>query len=154
MAFSLSNWLLGVLSYLVCHLIHVVWWHRKKPEREVLWLAALFFLAPAAALFQWGGAALLIHFWLSAQYLAVYPAFQASSPTLHLLAALRAAGPKGKSARELESSAAGLDRHDQRREFLNKSGLLRGETLSFSGRLTARAFLTYRAWLRLPEGEG
>lgn len=155
MPLSLEFWWLGLASYGVCHLVHLAWWQVRRPRRDILTLFVLFLGIPlplAAATL--GAAPLLIHFWLSAQYLAIYPAFQASSPTLHLVATL-ARSPEGMDEGVLMESTVGLDRHDEREKSLHQSGFLKEEgSLTASGKALARFFLAYRSWLGLSEGEG
>ena len=155
MAITMGVWGWGVGSYLTCHALHLAWWHWARPKGDLICLFALFLVVPLPGLFiQLGVAPALIHFWLSAQYLAIYPAFQASSPTLHILAAL-AAHPAGLEETALLANAAGVDRQQERIHSLQRGGLVKKNgALSPLGLMLTKGFLTYRAWLGLPEGEG
>lgn len=154
MGFSLGTWAWGLVSYGLCHGWHVVVWRYLRPSRDILCLFALLLVPVPLVLWKFGGAAALTHFWLSAQYLAVYPALQASSPTLHLLDSLSRL-PGGVESDRLLESMAGIDRHEDRALCLKRGGLVDADGgLSWSGRSLARAFLLYRRWLGLREGEG
>lgn len=154
MDFSVGHWGWGVGSYFLFHSLHVLTWNLYRPKRDFLWLFALFFLPVPVLFLKAGIGAALIHFWLSAQYVAVYPAFQASSPTLHLLAAL-ATEKSGLDETSLLATAARVDREDDRVGSLRQGGFVHtsGE-LSALGRGLARCFLSYRSWLGLQEGRG
>ncbi len=151
---ELGNWGWGIASYALCHGIHLAWWHFQRPERDLVALFVWFLAVPLPVLlFKAGPGAFLVHFWLSAQYLAVYPAFQASSPTLHLLAALSKARKLPVS--QLLEQTVGLNRENERELSLRNGGLVRKEGgLTFSGKRLAEFFLLYRRWLGLREGEG
>ncbi len=154
MNFSLGHWGWGVGSYFLFHAIHALTWNLRRPKRDFLWLFALFFLPVPVLFFKAGIGAALIHFWLSAQYVAIYPAFQASSPTLHLLAAL-AAEKSGLDEPSLLRAAAEVDREEERIGSLRQGGFVHTSgDLSFLGRSLARCFLGYRSWLGLSEGRG
>ncbi len=155
MSIFMGLWSWGVGSYLTCHALHLIWWHWARPKNDLLCLFALFLVVPLPGLLvQLGVAPALVHFWMSAQYLAIYPAFQASSPTLHMLAAL-AVHPTGLEETALLANAASLDRQQERIGSLQRGGLVEmdGE-LSPLGFMLAKGFLTYRSWLGLSEGEG
>jgi len=154
MEWEIGPWQWGIASYAFSHGLHLVWWRVNRPKRDLLALF-LWFLALPLPWLIWkaGVGAFLVHFWLSAQYLAVYPAFQASSPTLHLLAALSRA--RRLSATDLMGRTSLLNREAERESSLKNGGFMCGEgRLTFAGRRLAEFFLLYRRWLGLPEGEG
>lgn len=148
-----ASW--GLISYAACHVFHVISWRVARPKRDIPWLALLL-LAPTLAWEAVGmPSAALIHFWLAAQYLAVYPAFQASSPTLHLLVRLAKAPAEGIPRDTLIESTRALDRRSDREGSLGTLGLSREDgSLTRAGKALARFFLGYRKALGLGEGAG
>lgn len=148
-------WWLGLLTYSACHALHVLIWRFHPTLRKLPLLVAILFIVPCALFSRYGSAA-LIHFCLALNYLAIYPAFQASSPTLHLLEQLtRQAEVSLGSVRALFLRERILE---NRLAELRVAGLVHhmkeGEKIAPVGRVIARAFRFYRASLGLPQGDG
>lgn len=151
---SVDNWWWGAVSYACCHLLHIAWWRIAPPHRALLPLLISFYgplivdavwLTPSAA---------LLHALLAANYIAVYPAVQASSPTLRMVLLLRS----GLTEPQLLTALSTDRLLDDRLSDLQKSGLLvthEGKlVLSRRGNWLASFFLAYRRLLGLPEGAG
>ena len=142
---SLHHWWTGALTFAAAYAAHVALWRLVGVRREVVWLAVLFLLVPSAGYVAYGGfAAGLFHFLLSANYIAIYPAFQASSPTIQILNLVRRSGamtPEEITARvRLEPPLTG--------------GLLRDGKLTRRGERIADLFTAYRRLIGLPPGRG
>lgn len=161
---SLNLWQYGVLSYLFCHLLHLLVWRSSGIEPGVRLLFTLLVGVPVLIylnlLLKFGVAWIapaLIHFLLAANYIAIYPAFQASSPTIRILAFLWKT-KRTMGERELVSQFGTQDLMGKRVEDLTLSGLVRAENgallLSAKAKLLAGFFVFYRRLLGLPRGEG
>lgn len=159
---SLEYWWVGIASYALSHYVHIGWWKRHHIRQHLVPLAIVFgipiLVLPACLDFnpdQWV-APVLTHASLAAQYIAIYPAFQAISPTLEILDWLR----KTKSASEEQILAACRERSpvgDRIRDLENGGLIVRqsnGFELSIRGRLLAQIFIRYRALLGLSLGAG
>lgn len=161
MTFPLQNWWWGLLSYGAAHVFHILIWRRGTPRRDVRCLVEVFFLPllPALPLALNGEALapLITHAVLAVHYIALYPAFQASSPTLHILDEL-ARDKGGLTAAAVADRLSRLRREDERVEDLLASRLVVERDgrirLSRRGRWVAHAFTAYRNLLGLPVGEG
>ena len=163
-AISIQGWWLGGLSYALCHLLHIILWRRRPIQHDVRTLLLLLFVIPLPLL-AWISpkcgaspfAALVTHFALSANYLAIYPAFQACSPTIEILYQLQKS-PTGKTGEELSQAIGGQSLIENRLEDLRHSRLIetRGGTtqLTRAGYWLATFFVGYRRFLGLPTGEG
>lgn len=90
---SLEFWWYGAAAYALCHLVHLILWNRRVSFCGTKFLFVLFLLVP---LFGWSLLLVtafdsdlvlpaFLHLLLSANYISIYPALQASSPTLTLL---------------------------------------------------------------------
>lgn len=158
---TISGWWWGGISYSVCHLAHVLIWRFAPVRRDVKALFFLFIVGPASLFavslllnlnFTW--AAGVFHFALAANYIAIYPAFQASSPTLTILDALYRRNDWA-DLRELVGAVGGEKVLSDRVEDLKRSGLTTGESqLTAKGNFLSTIFITYRQLIGLPEGGG
>lgn len=161
---SLEGWWLGIVSFLGALMPHIVVWRRSVPPPGALDLVLYLFLLPyslALLAIGFGGhypfVAALTHAILASNYLAIYPAFQASSPTVHLLTMLHDA-PRGMTREEVVQHLVGITAVESRLEDLKRAGLVfrsgNSFTLSRSGARLAAVFIHYRGWLGLGQGAG
>lgn len=155
MDLSLTYWWWGIVSYGVAHTFHIFWWRQFPVKRHLLLLGILFGF-PVFALAIVGPSAVLTHLTLTAQYIAIYPAFQATSPTIEILEFLRVRGIASEN--EILQTCSNQSIVQDRISDLETGGLIRRKTQSFElslrGRLLAEIFIGYRALLGLPVGEG
>ncbi len=166
MMLSMEFWWVGLLTYALGHAVHMAWW-RLVVVRGHLRTLLVIFLAPVFAFwavvesvgfFNWNeiAAPLLTHLSLTAQYIAIYPAFQATSPTLELLEMVASSG--GMTRANILARFAGQSVLEARILDLETGRLVKrtdhGLELTLSGRLLAQIFIGYRALLRLPLGDG
>jgi hypothetical protein len=156
-AIPLSHAWVGLLSYLTCHGLHIWWWRRFPERRGVTALFGIFLALPAsllaAARVDWL-APMLLHVLISANYIAIYPAVQATSPTLRLLLFLREPRRRG----ELDALFGANTLLEDRLTDLKASRLVRVKenrlVLTSGGSLLAGFFAVYRRALALPAGGG
>src|SRR5688572_30833500 len=102
-----DGWWWGIVTYLPAHLLHVVVW-RLKPRLASVPSLLLCTIAMPLALMGISAAlgvslpwpVPLVHLLVAVNYVAIYPAFQASSPTVHLLSLL-AKRPQGLTEGEV-----------------------------------------------------
>ena len=161
---SMSLWYCGLLSYAAFHLLHLVAWRLGNVQTGIRLLFAMLVGIPALIylnLFLKFGSAWVvpgvIHLLLAANYIAVYPAFQASSPTIRILAFLR----RRKGAVEESELIASFGTENvlgERMADLAESGLVRSSEgklyLSKKADLLAGFFILYRRAIGLPQGGG
>jgi hypothetical protein len=154
----------GALSYAFFHILHVLVWRLGKIQTGIRLLFALLLGIPSLLYLNlilkvglaWAVPG-LVHVLLAANYIAIYPAFQASSPTIQLLAFL---WKVKRSVREdeLVSHFGTQDVIAKRMEDLTVSGLVRLQgsemELSPKARWLATFFIFYRRALGLPRGIG
>ncbi len=162
---SIDNWWVGILTYLPFHCLHIFVWRLIPPRRDVLELVLYLLILPLALGLLWVGLGgslswpqALLHLLLAVNYIAIYPAFQASSPTVRLICLLLD-HPLGLTPEKTEETMRQITGVDHRIQDLSKSRLLfkgpRGEwKLSFYARIIARFFLIYRRSLGLEQGAG
>jgi hypothetical protein len=155
-------WWVGVLTFLLCLGTHIGVWRTAIVVKDVQTLFLVFILLPvvtySAALISLGSGTLapaLVHLILSANYIAVYPALQAVSPTLRMLNLLKT---HALNEEEIVFSLSDSSLLGNRVQDLVASGFLRIEKgkalVTKKGRLLARVFQTYRRFMGLPPGDG
>ncbi len=166
----MQHWYLGVLVYFAIHGLHIFVWRFFAPAKQFKALGALFLgLGPLALTWvllpvlstEWSATVTpyFIYCCLSVHYIAMYPSFQAISPTLEFLYRMKRA-PGGMTEPELASALGGAAIVNARVDDLLKAGLIKrnqtGDLMiaNFQARLIGGAFRTYRLVLGLPEGEG
>jgi hypothetical protein len=161
---SLESAWMGVLTYLIAHLFHVTLWHVGETKSDVKLLFCLLFFIPSAVYLnlilklgvdsRWV-APFIVHVILAMNYIAIYPAFQASSPTVHILTFLKKAGRSVSEVELIEKFGRGGGVVKDRLADLKQGGLVQQEgQLTLKGKLLARIFITYRQILGLPMGAG
>ena len=152
----MHNWVWGIISYAACHVLHIVIWRFRTPKRQVVMLF-LTLCVPALFLTAFSFEAALTHFSCACSYIALYPAFQAVSPTIQILELLRQV-PSGAPREQLVAAFASPSLVSDRIGDLLSGGLLtqgkNGPELTTRGKLLARFFIFYRATLGLQEGGG
>lgn len=147
----------GIASSFGAILSHFLLWHFSPPRRPLPLLVGILFLIPTPLLW-WHGtpAALVLHLLICANYLAIYPALQATSPTLKMLNIIGGRA-EGITEDALVAAVASQKMVTDRIEELRAAGLLtkpNGQALTRRGALLARAFVLFRRSLGLPLGEG
>jgi hypothetical protein len=163
---SLRGWAWAIPAYALLHFLHVVLWRIRRPQKDVVCLFELLIGFPTllcAVLALWGISplrmlpALVFEWILAANYIAVYPAVQASSPTLDMLSQLRK-NPTGLTETELSQHAGPTSLFQDRLSDLVQGGLVKrsesGFELTWKGNGLATFFVVYRRFLGLPRGAG
>lgn len=166
MALEISYWWVGILTYLPFHGLHVVLWRTLRVRHEVLWLLVCLLILPTILWttgFQFFHEftppliSLFFHWLIAANYIAIYPAFQASSPTIHILC-VAAKHQDGISMDLLIQKLSHLSQLENRLNHLTASRLLIRDNqelrLSPSGKIIAYFFVNFRKFLGLTRGEG
>lgn len=161
---TLDGWWLGILSYAIAHLAHIVIWRIHPVERDVRVLFAILLVVPLVlwlALLAWipgaSYAALLVHLALAANYIAIYPALQATSPTIEMLY-LMGKTPGGVSEENLVGLLGGEKLVEHRISDLERGDLVKRKDgkliLGTKGKGLANVFYLYRKLIGLPSGAG
>ena len=161
---SIEFWWLGFFTYLPFHLLHIVIWRAFPTHRDVIDLFAFLIVLPATLCLLWIGfgghwswSAVLLHGLITANYIAIYPALQASSPTVHILCLLLEKS-EGMDRAQVERSASATSPLDHRVMDLRKSGMVVPTAVSWvlsgRGKLLAFFFINYRRILGLQQGGG
>lgn len=168
----------GCLLFLLCQLVHILIWRKRRPAAYPVWLFLIFIALPVfgllaysalRALFlnatlgagewlEWYGA-LLLQVACSGVYANVYPAIIVFSPSLEILKIVEQKMPDGVTCEELdlplfsEKNMLAL-----RFDNLERSSMIRevdgGLVLTKWGMTIARCILFYRRMLSLPCGAG
>jgi len=106
--------LLGIGSFSVCLLFHVILWQFRRPYHHALALFGIFFLGGGFLLMvsaflmrslsgtDWLAIGLM-HVALSCGYIQLYPASQANSPSVTLLMAVRKSMPAGLTDEDIHA---------------------------------------------------
>lgn len=159
--FSITCWWVGALFFIFSLLMHLFIWRSRPNQRTFSQLFILFLTPPLLllgfscvqpGLFVSG----LLNLILSANYLAIYPAFQASSPSIKMLALLFER--KGLKKHKLLSHFPKDSLLSDRYKDLIDAGLIIKKNGDF--KLTTRAknmvriFTLYRKLLGLEPGRG
>lgn len=141
--------------------LHVVVWRWLAPRRELPWLFAILLGVPCVA---WACSpgnvrAFVVAASLSLAYIQTYPAAQARSPSLLILAAARRLSANGCVTRDDLAAAVRADMSlDVRFSDLDRERLLEptadGLRLTRTGRILAAAFVMLRRALNLGQGAG
>lgn len=157
--FSTEFYWLGIYTFLTGLALHLVIW-RVFPRWRSIPLLFMTVLVSPLALFTlfplesplWV-APVILHLIFAANYIAIYPAFQASSPTIEILFCLHHRGAQSSEA--IVSSMDPKSLVGSRVDDL-KSGSLISQDLkmSASAKLIAKVFIAYRRLLGLAEGQG
>ncbi len=167
--------LIPAAAFVICMAVHVIFWRMSPPKNRGMALVWILIILPTAmaavflfltrlgflpdvtglAYSEWT-AALLLLWAFAAAYIATYPAFEAISPSLAM--ALAISRSNGMTREELISGFADEDLFEPRVNDLVHSGLARRERdrlyLTARGRLVAKCFVLFRAFLALEEGKG
>lgn len=160
--------IIGAITFLACFTVHVVWWRCKKhPKSDILALAMVFFVIPAALsififilhipFINFAPIALL-HTALSCAYIVSYPAVQAGCPSLNILLIVNRAMPKGAAKEEIKKLLGGnilLEMILQKmieEKLVNKTD--DSVVLTMRGRILASAFIIFRSIMGIGEGKG
>jgi hypothetical protein len=164
----LGYWWTGIVSFLVCYVLHIIFWNRTRGRRNIALLLTVFFIFPLAGfLVGWGFGGsrfilvglipVVVHVLTAANYVAIYPAFEASSPTVTLLDLLHRF-PGGLTLGEIEERIGGKTLvHDRVQELVGARFITPGENspgLTWRGNLLASIFVFYRRLLGLSPGGG
>lgn len=161
--------LAGFGLFFSCLVVHIIFWRLRHPRHHALALVSIFFI-PAVAilstllftcpklqridLFAIG----LLHAAVSCAYIQLYPASQASSPSMKILRTIHKSMPRGMAAVEIQSVFDPVQVFDARVEDLYHSGLLSKKdsevTITARGRAFIVPFIFYRKLLGIPPGNG
>lgn len=156
------NWLLGFAYFGVGFVIHILVWRYFHKLRSVPVLFIVFILPVVSfvLLTQCGPEkypGLLLHLLLVFNYISVYPALQASSPSIILMEQLYRK-KSGLSKYEIIQIFAEQNILGDRIKDLDSGGLIKKErtlyTLTPRGKWIANFFIGYRYLLSLPLGAG
>ena len=146
--------MIGLFGFIGLLVFQIHWWRRNPAARGYIVLFAIFLLGPIPLLAH-SAEAFWVAFCLALNYLAIFPAFQASSPTLVMLYELwREEKVKESELRRLFEKDVMMARlEDLRRgKFVGeKEGKL---FLTRRGKCLAGLFQAYRVILGLPVGDG
>jgi len=152
------DWEIGVATYLMAHGAHWIVWRRFPEHRSVPLLAIILFGLPAVQVILNFFSPLnliypLVHSCLAANYFVIYPAFQASSPTIHLLRTFRKHDYLSRQALETMGDTPSL-LADRIQDLYSGHFINADLQLEPRGKWIARIFLAYRKSLGLPSGDG
>lgn len=168
-----SALLVGTLSFLAAFVLHSAIWRWKRPEKQILWLTAVFLILPillylgiiiltlverqqgTAIFFVFSG---LWHLALSSAYIMTYPPIQTGCPSLNIVLAVNSSMPEGLSGEEVRRIFSEQALVSKRFKDLTGDKLIRMKEgawgLSFTGKIISKIFSRYRRLLKLPPGEG
>ena len=111
---------LGIETFTVCWLVHVIVWRLFKPKTYLVWLPSIFFLLPAciwlysgarstigidAAVTQPYIAGMSLHFFLSCCYICGFAGVAEYSPSAEILKVIKRHMPGGVSTASLQVQA-------------------------------------------------
>jgi len=171
---SSTDILTGLGLFATALTLHIIWWRRRVPSREMLCLCLIFLVGPevvllaaaACALAASPPSAVLLAFLirslflisLSLIYIMTYPPIQAGCPSLKIILALAKAKPEGLSVREVYQLFPEDTMLSERFEDLINEGLVSWRYdswgISAAGRGLATFFRLFRRILGMPLGEG
>lgn len=165
----LATLVLPLLSFTACLLLHVLIWRVRKPRDHAGTLLAIFLLPLIAlpSMAGWFGftasplewaAIFLLHAAMSMAYIQIYPASQADSPSLKVMALVFQAMPKGLTAGEIAAQFDPCRLFHDRLDDLAAVGHIKREGekvfLTSRGRLLILPFVWLRRMIGLPWGQG
>lgn len=153
-----GGWWVGLCVFALTFFAHVALWYFFPMLRRIPVLFALFFLSLLLLyVFHADAPTRLLYSLLALNYISVYPAFQASSPTLVILDRLYQQ-PRGMTEREIQMLFNSNSLVQDRMNDLISGGLISTDNqrtqLSWMGKSMAFFFIAYRRVLGLPVGEG
>lgn len=155
LAFEMNSIWIGALFFTFSFLFHLIFWRRSFLRRGLRFLFFLFLvpslcLGIASLLFPHYFLAFLCNTVLSLNYLAIYPALQASSPSLRLLRKLFLSPVAYPPPEDTHSG------QDRVQDLIEMGWISKHKTWSLSqgGKSIARFFLFFRSCLGLEEGAG
>lgn len=165
--------IIGLLIFLLCFFIHIIWWRWECPRRDVFALFIIFFIIPVILIFCYYIlyriktpqstfinliSILLFHTPLSSAYIMSYPVIQAGCPTLDILLVVNKLMPNGvtkERIRQLLGEDALLDIIVKK---MIEGGLARemdGIIIPTRiGRIIATIFIVFRSFLGISGGKG
>ena len=167
----LEKWPWGVASFGGCFLVQVIWWRIRRPRHDLVrtfqWFVLLPLLAIALIVFipasTWIGfswqewlAPFVVHLLLGGNYLVLYPALQASSPSIQIISLL--VSNPGLSETQILDRIARPSLIEDRLNNLGEAKITRktsgGYELALVGYCLAGIFIWYRKLLGVGAGEG
>jgi hypothetical protein len=159
----------GLASFLTCLAVHVLVWRLRRPRRQVLALAVVFWAAPVAAWSACGllgmcaapgwdaVASALLHFALTCAYIQTYPAISDLSPSLLIMPLV--ARPEGASFEQILGQLNRPMLLEERIHYLIRARLVRPASdgrleLTVRSRALVALFVAMRRVLGMPAGQG
>lgn len=157
----------GAGLFVLLLVFHILVWRLIKPKGEIIPLVGSFVLCPLLLMLMqylffplqlgnemWLG--WLLYFVLAGCYIQTYPAITTEIPSLKIVLLLHSCG--SLSEREIVAAFTQHEMFQSRVELLKQDYLIDmdGTTpkLSYTGRLLAKVFLAYRAFLGAEIGKG
>ncbi len=164
---TFSALIAGIFLFFVVLAMHALLWNLFKIKKEILWLAAVFIVAPGAvAGLSWALgvanasftiASGMLYVALAAVYIQTYPALREDIPSIRILMTIRA-GSNGMTRREI------IERLMRQKLFSTKIADLENDALiciqedrmrlTTMGAALARIFQAYRKLLGHAAGRG
>ena len=161
--------LIGFGTFFCCLILHVFLWRIRHPRNHAGALLLVFF-APGAALIFFASlcwphssgldlfATSLLHASLSCAYIQIYPASQADSPSLRMLALVGSSMPAGMTEAEIQTHFNQEDLFAARVRDLLEAQLVQEVdeklVLTLKGRTMVIPFLILRTIVGLSPGKG
>lgn len=105
----------GILSFFIILILHIIIWRIKKPEKEIMFLLLFFIILPFLFFIfillinsfkdftsnNFIFSVFLLYFSLSCAYIQTYPAARANAPSLQIVYFIYKSGKKGLSEKEI-----------------------------------------------------
>ena len=169
MSVYLNILLIGFGTFFCCLLLHVFLWRARHPRNHAGALLLVFFVPGAALIFfsslcwlRLSGldlfAIALLHASLSCTYIQIYPASQADSPSLRMLALVGSSMPAGMTETEIQTHFNQEDLFAARVHDLLEAQLVQEVdqklVLTPKGRTMVMPFLILRTIVGLSAGKG
>ncbi len=166
--------LLGLFTFVLALLLHILFWQFLRPARDLLLLFFLFAIAPVVTVIVQLYlsisytdslactdivAVMLCYCALSAAYIMTYPALSARCPSLRIVLLIEKGGEDGLSFSLLESGFDTADLVTDRLNELLSSGLVSGSRnagyrVTWRGKMLLKPFMLFRRFLGLAPGAG
>lgn len=159
--------LIGIVTFLFCFFMHVIWWRCQRPKNDISVLFLIFFLIPL--IFSVFAIILrmpffniisidLLHVALSSAYIMSYPAAQAGCPSLDILLIVSGSMPKGIEKEEIKILLGSDILLDISIQQMIEEGLVKEADNKIIptkfGNLAASFFILFRSFLGLKQGSG
>lgn len=167
----------GIVLFLACFSLHVLWWRCQHPKNDIFLLILIFFIIPFLFFFVFYTllcfkilpdylylsfsdllSVIILHGALSSAYLAGYPALQAQCPSLNIMLIVNDAMPNGIRKEEVRRLLGGDILLDVSIEKMIREGLAKEVDGKIAptglGKLVASFFIAFRSLLGIERGMG